>query len=270
MGSEGARDNPKFDRFESLAEFWQACKDKGIHPSDNARWCGESRAEIVDRIENGHTGAVPKAEKILDDIDNEIDMAGIRNVWGRSVVGPFPDVPAFLSNEPMCMYQKQPQEDKRSEINVYYSPVGSASIPHEELFKRGVAVLAAVMALSRVRPVNVHLLTVYGKGDHIIKLRTNPMILSEAAYALTSQGIMRGLSFEYAKQLYEWKGRWGRWTMKEEWSKNEDEKIAHMRKVLNLTEDDILISAVHSQEAEKIFANPVAWINRLLDKYRNN
>lgn len=262
---------PAIARYESVSAFMDDFRARGATVRENSDWSGETPAEILDSLANGDTKAVPAAEAVLDKINARLDLSGIAPRWGRTVVGAFPDVPAFLGGAPECMIRREPGSAPRGAINVYYCPMTSGSTAHERSFTYGVSVLAAVMALSRVRPVNVYYYTVCGIGDHVIRLRTDPMVLSEAAYILTSTAFYRSVSYSYAENLG-WDGAWGNWACvgvsnSEGRNLPREKKIAHMKGILGLGDDDIIIPAM-DVESIRAMGDPVKWINGLLDKYR--
>lgn len=269
--SEGSFTNPTIARFDSLAAFMEDFRARGAKIANKPDWTGETREEVRSSVENGNVSAVPKAEALLDKVSADLALSGLAPRWGRSVVGAFPDVPAFLGGAPECMLRRSPDRGPLGAINVYYSPITAAVTTPEESFRYGVTVLAAVMALSRVRPVNVYYFTPLGIGDHVIRLRTDPMVLSESAYILTSAGFYRSVSYEYAHG-FGWEGSWGAWVCSSV-SRGpgqklpREEKIAHMKKILGLGEDDVLVPPVDPKTMREM-SDPVAWVNGLLAKYR--
>jgi len=271
MAQEGSFKNPSFDRFDSVADFMGAVRDHEVDIRDKESWTGETRDQVTERIDNGYTGAVADADRVLSSIDCDINTMGLAPQWGLAPVGVAPNVGAFLAGSPDCMYHKSySARQNNGEINLYYCPIASAGISHEDSFRRGVVVLSAVIALSRVRPVNCYYFTCMGKGDHIVKIRTNPLVLSEAAYMLTSTAVWRAISLQYASKTAGWKYDWGKWSCtggKYGQGMTEQEKVDHMKQCLGLGEDDILIPG-HHLDRNDITANPAAWVNGLLDKYR--
>lgn len=123
--------------------------------------------------------------------------------------------------------------------------------------------MSLAMSLERVRPVNVWLTTCYGIHDHAIRLKSNPMVLSEAANAMTDPAFFRHLSYRLAK-AYGWDGRWAPW-------RSSDKEIMekNFRDRLGCNENDIIIPAMHQEEWESgELADPIKYINKILDKYR--
>jgi hypothetical protein len=256
----------KFARFGSPGEFLDELKSRRVRVDHNSGWSGETEQELEERSRNGYTGAVPEAEKLLAGIDASLNMHGLTPRWNRAPVGAFPCVPSYLANDPDSMLRIDRVVAPRGEINVYYCPMTSSGVYHEESFRRGVVVLAAIMALSRVRPVNAYYVTCMGLGDHIIKLRTNPMVLSESAYVLTSCAFYRTWAYSWGHDTAGWDGGWGAWSG--QYTRDEaDAKVAHMKTCLGLGDEDVMIPGMHLYDLG-IMRDPVKWINGLLDRYR--
>jgi len=248
--------------FDSVQDFAAECKALDLH--DRGSWAGESIDETYRKVAHGDTSAVAEAERILDSIDSGLDMSGLKVQWQLAPVGAFPNVPACLAGAPDCMWRKQEAMSPRGEVDMVYCLCCSAAINAADAFRRNVAILAAAMAIGRVRPVNLKFVTSYGRGDHTIRVRGNPMVLSEAAYLATSPGFMRNLSFGWSRKKG-WDGNWARWLGD---PTNNERMDRAFRAELGLGEDDIVIPAMHVDRSKDILADPVKYINGLLDRYR--
>lgn len=249
--------------FESIQEFIEECHGEEFR--DRSSFSGESISETLKKAKNGDLRAVSEAEKIIDSIDSALDMTGLRSMWGAAPVGAFPNVPAFLGGDPDCMWLKQERQSPRGEINLVFCTCCSGGVNAKRAFQRNITILAATMALSRIRPVNLLYTTSYGTGDHTIKVRSNPMVLSEAAFLTTSVGFLRNLSFAWSSQKG-WTGGWAHWLHSQT---NNDVMDRCFRAELGLGADDIVIPAMHLDSERDILANPVKYINGLLDRYRS-
>lgn len=264
---------PKFERFDSVADFAAACRSAGVNDNEHSgsggggdsSWAGETLNQAYDYAENGNPALVAKAESVLDKIDSELDTSGLSPAWRNSVVGAFPNVPAYLANDPESMrHLHRNTENTNGEVNVYYAPNCSSSISNLESRKRGVTVLALVMALARVRPVNAYFFSTLGTKDQLVRIQTNPMVLSEAANALAATGFYRQLSYGYA-HTGGWPGRWARWFD----YGNPRACIPLVKKALNLTDEDLVIPPMTQREWKAGgLKDPVEYINAQLDKYR--
>lgn len=263
------KDKEAFLCFESLESFLECMPlDLCEANHEGGYWTAETWSEFNERIHDGYTGAVPDAEKLLAEIDANIDTTGLIDHWQDSVVGAFPNVPAFLAGSPECMRSftgNSRNTGKKSPIKVVYSPIVSASTDAETIKKRGIVVLALVMALSRVRPVELEVVTCLGNMDSRIRLKSAPLMLSETAYVLTNPTWFRSLAYTFAHASAAWDGGWGAWSGG---GSQSDEGVAHMRKCLGLQDDDLFISPLHCNDNE-LMDNPVKYINGVLDQYRN-
>ena len=260
----------RFRMFNSVQEFVDTCAAettarvrREYSSEDTRRWTGHTWQEAHDIAKAGDIGAVPKAEEMLDKIDAEIDTSGLTPRWEDSVVGAFANVPAYLAGAPESMRNKRDSHTNKGEVNVYYSSVTSADIKKEMSYDRGITMLALVMALQRVRAVNLYYFTTLGKAyDHVVKVQTNPMVMSEAAHVLTSTSFYRNLSYGMATTKG-WKGGWARWS-----SYGNDKVIVDtLKRTLDLADDDVVIPTMHRRNTG-MMADPVKYINGHLDRYR--
>lgn len=251
--------------FDSVSDFVADIDRKHITREDNRSFCGGMDfGEALNAARNGDVSGVEHAQAMMDQINADVDTEGLRDCWQHSVVGPFPNVPAFLAGDPECMFSRRRVSGGRvlGPVNIYYSPVCSAGIAAADAYKRGVAVLAAVMLLSRIRPVSLSFVTCYGDGsDHVIPIRTDPMVLSEAAFAISGVAFYRALSYGWSRARG-WDGKWAPWYKEN----STDYVIAKYKDILSLGDEDIVIPPVHF--SDEISADPAKWLNGILDKYR--
>lgn len=236
---------------------------------DSREWMGESREEYLRKTKTGDAAQVPAAEKLLNKI--EADVSREMFTWQNSVVGAFPDVPAFLANDPECMRRRVQTEDERSPLRVWVDVSSSCSITHAELLPRGIAALALTMQLVRSgRAVELWTFTslhgVQG-GQSVIcaKMPTMPVDMATIAYCLTSQGFSRGVCYGMARQVNRFNGGWSKNYLKEG---TLVQRVAAARRTLQglVADQDIILPAPHYNDrndqgdAGLIFRDPVAWV----------
>jgi len=232
-------------------------------------WIGESKQDVQRHIAEGCTELVADAEAMLQEINSKVSLKGLRESWTLAPEGAFPCVPSHLAGSPEAMLQRQRNlkvASQQSTLKVYYSPTVHAGVKPKAILQRGTVVLATVLALSKVRPVELYYYSVTGKGDVIIRIQTNPMKLSETAWVITSPGVFRGMSFKRSSDLFGWEGRRGQWaggSNVASWKT----KVASQRKALELSEADLLIPGAQMQDMG-LLKDPVGYINDLLDAYR--
>ena len=254
--------------FQSPTEFADAVRES--YCEDSASWMGgESRAAYLRSVRTGDISKVAEAERLLEKIEVQMEREGI--VWQNDMVGAYPDVAAFLANEPECMRRRHVTEDDRSPLRVWVDVSSSGSISASDLLPRGVAALALVMQLIRSgRAVELWTFTsIHGRKNGqsavCVKMNTTPIDIASVAYCLTSQGYARGLCYGAGRQFNGFNGSWGRNYVS---YGTLQKRIAGARKTLEgLTapQDIILPAPFWDDKRDKgdaglIFRDPVKWV----------
>lgn len=179
--------------------------------SGNAWFGGETPDETLRFSELGDLRLVPRAEEMIDSIDQAIEVP--RKVWERSPAGAFPCVPDVIAGLPTPMRRQIEVGDEHQPIEIYVNIVSSGGIDAKVLNKCSTAILALVMALSRVRPIQLSTIAPLHGADTgetvlITRINTAPLDLATACYALTSQGFSRRMNYQLAEKLNQFNGRW--------------------------------------------------------------
>lgn len=199
-------DERNFSVFDSFSEFADACEKQansgGAFPyrDDDDGWYGGSTEQALAFARHGDTAAVAEAERLVEKIDAEIDSDGVRPTWQPSVVGSFPLVPAYLAGTPEAMIARTDVPDPRGDMEVWVELGCPAFVKTEQMRRRGVCVLAAVMALSRIRNVRVVCFTGYQNANMAIRLQY-PLDVSEACGVLCQPSVKRRLTHGYSETL---------------------------------------------------------------------
>lgn len=141
--------------FDSPGAFARAVKDRGLNArtSDHVWACG-SFEDSMRFLQEGDTSKVEAAQRLMERITYAIPSIGPE--WQMAPAGAFPVVPAFLSGRPDCMRRKVHVLRETAPIRVYVNLMSSAMIDPETLEKRGPVFLALVMAMARVRSVELY------------------------------------------------------------------------------------------------------------------
>jgi hypothetical protein len=254
--------------FQSPTEFADAVE--ASHCDDNASWMGgESRAAYFRMVRTGDSSKVAAAERLLEKIEVQLDRQGI--VWQNDMVGAYPDVAAFLANDPECMRRRHITEDDRSPLRVWVDVSSSGCISAKDLLPRGIAALALVMQLIRSgRAVELWTFTsvhgrIAGQSAVCVKMNTTPIDVASVAYCLTSQGFARGLCYGAARQFNGFCGSWGRNYVS---YGSLAKRVEGARKTLRglLAPQDIVLPAPFGDDksdkgdAGLIFRDPVQWV----------
>lgn len=228
-----------------------------------SQWHGnESADDVVRRTLVGDTRLVPEAEKLLSQLETEIEVP--RRVWDRSVAGAYVVVPDVVVGLPTPFRRIREVGDEHSPITIFASVAPSASITADMFLKRGVTILGLVLALSRIRPISLHIID-YGDGDRdgtgesvlCARVNTDPLDVATAAYALTSVGFVRHMHFGLEKAL---NGFCGQWPRKFNAYKQKPYNDYLVSKLSPDPKRTLFISAAHTVN-EPILREPVKWIN---------
>ena len=210
----------RYDSTAALRQAYLGIKPKldqiGYHhtnasSSNNSWFNDESESETLRKAELGDTTLVPLAERELNKLDATLETP--RRIWDRSPAGAFCVVPDVLAGLPTPMRRQVFTRDETSPITILACSTSSGGISAKVLEKRGITILALVMALSRIRPVTLHQLTIlHGNddGETVItsEINTHPLDLATACYVLTSAGFARRLTYGLAKALNGFNGSW--------------------------------------------------------------
>lgn len=268
--------------FDSPADFANAAKEtvseRLQRRYDDASWTGQTRDEALHSAIHGNDKLVPEAQKMLEQIQSvgiEID----RPAYMPSVCGAYPIVADFLSGAPNSMRRRMNEQSDRAPVRIYVSLSTSAGIKAEAIAKRGTAILAFVMALSAMRPVELFAVTSldavqYNSGivSCVVRIPANPLELSTACHALTAASFPRSLGYSLCHQHDGSNGdtSTGGWPWGVRPTSEQGRAVheAAFRHCYGLEPQDIYVPPVFLNDA--LVNEPVKWINDALAKYRSN
>jgi len=176
-----------------------ACIDIAYKCALNGRERDEVEA-VRPAAEAGMKSVVDASERLMDQIEAELDLTGQGLVQSPAVAGGAVNVPAFLSGSPMAMRQKRRAPDQsRGEVVVMLNTYGASGTSRTRLKHRGAAALALVRALAGVRPVSLFLFEVTdaprdfgGRRDEggalvTVEIETRPVDLARASWGAGSR-----------------------------------------------------------------------------------
>jgi len=93
------------------------------------------------------------------------------------VVGFIPNVPTSIIGHPKNMWRRDMSEQENL-ITIYTEVVVSGGVSHKEMVQRGIALLAFVMVMQAVRPIELYTINMLGgnKGCYgtVTKIETKP------------------------------------------------------------------------------------------------
>jgi hypothetical protein len=237
---------------------------QGRYMTANDSFHGGTRETLDKLLHEGTLKGLEDAEKLLHQIDTELDVYGMGSTFTSSVVGGSPRVGAYLSGAPNCMNRWQLQDSPRGCVRVYVNTALSGAVSEKACYARGVACVALAHALSKFRPVelwaydNSHIhKRGGGKGYDVcqlVKLSTAPLDLSATCAALCTTTFARGFQHNAANKVGGAKngGSYGGYETIA-WSKTPAGEL------LELDTMDILTPPGYSGHDEMV-TNPVKWV----------
>ena len=255
--------------YPSLGAFARDCKEAQVarkysHGSDASWWGGDSMSTLLDKCIAGEEKHIGAANAMLEQLRDEIEIE--RPQWGFSQAGAFADVPAFLAGEVECMRRLHSDPSVTAPVRIYFDPTSSAVLSADALMKRGTAALALAMALAQIRPVELWTFSdIEAKGDDLslicAKIQTNPLMLSEACFALCNPGYARALTYGLAEVRTGFTGGWG-------FGENHMGAAARsqmMREALRADPNDVVIAGAHCED--ELVHDPLGFIRRELARF---
>ncbi len=182
-----------------------------IRAAENSWFNNETAEETLDKTLYGDKTLVPKAIAALNKLDTQIETP--RREWRPSVAGAFPSVPDAIMGRPTPMRALTQIPNANTPVTLGIMLTSTWSVSCETIANRGIATLALLLALTRIRPVTLYAINIsYGKdtGEDVrfVRINTNPLDIATAAYALTSAGFYRRLIYGIAERTNGFDGAW--------------------------------------------------------------
>lgn len=257
-------------RFDSIAALLQRAEETksmtGNYGDTRNDWFGETLAETQRFSKFGDQRLVPEAETVLEKLDTQIETP--RRVWERGPVGAYCVVPDVLAGLPTPMRFQHEIGDERAPVTILSISTSSGGIDAKVLMKRGTAILALVLALSRVRPISLHSVSILDgrdNGESVLSTRieTAPLDLSMACYALTSAGFARRLNYSLSKKI---DGSQGFWPTKFNYFATPDKYYNYLAELLAPDPKQTLVIGA-AKLNDPILQNPILWINTQIRRF---
>lgn len=247
-------------RFETMQDFVSSCPSSYL-PADS--FTGhESMVDAKRNSIEGRLSLVPQAEALLSQIETSGLIARGAPLYVNDVAGAFPNVPAFLSGQPECMFRRGEAEtlSEQSPMTVYVDCCASAGVSAKKLQARGIAILALILALSERRPIDLYVFASLGEYDvatvPVVRIEARPLDIAAASYALTAAAFLRQMCMGWATPGG-YRGGWAFGLVPTNFAHQ-----AHMRTILGAEEQDLVIHAAFS--GDELVDKPLEWLKAQL------
>lgn len=257
-------------KFYTMEEFAAASDEtRAKHPATYGRhegsgwYGGETNDDTARLIRSGDPAAVERARGLLDKIFAELP-ATERADWTPSPAGAYPIVPEFLAGHPEPMRARRIDANASNPVRIWACLTCSAGVTQSTLRKRGAAMMALLLKLAEIRPVELWAvifmdspIDAHGEGVIAIRLPSDPLSEAHCAYALTSSGFTRGFGYDYIRA--HWKSS-GSWPREFKYSGNNRKYLDALKLRLGGELHDLMIEPAKASN-ERITTDPAGWVN---------
>lgn len=261
-----------FDSPEAYADYLEQAGRQRSSDEYSDSWAGCSREQAIKTLRTGDASLLERAQAIIDKLDLAQIFSNELPVLEPSLAGFAANVPAAIAGHPEAMFSRGFVESPSvmAPLTVYVETNTSAGVSESQLIARGVAVLAFVLVMETMRPIDIYctsLNMVPGTekvAGSVVRIASRPMDISRAVWMLTSAGYSRRCRTE--AQYFQHKQRKdpGYWLFRKQ--PTDVAYIKGYRGLLNLESDDVVISGGHLFDA-LMLNDPVAWVRKMIEQH---
>jgi hypothetical protein len=272
----------QFDSSAELADWLESNRCTRVQAHDIRSFYGSTTGpKALQYARAGNDSAVRDAEALLGRLALNLETS--RWVDVADVAGCYPVVPEALAGEPECMRTPATQGDESAPLSVFVDLTCSGGVKAKDMRTRGVAALAAVMALAAVRPVSLEVGCVMGCDSRapgldakerasIVSCRINtaPLDLATAAWLLSDVAAARRLFYGASELLHGFDGQWATLRGSRYGAVESPAYVARVRELLALPGETLYLPAVSMTEegnAAEVLRDPLAWVEKTVAKF---
>jgi len=277
----------RFDSLTELADHAERHFATGDSMSRDARgkraafFGTTTGAQCLRNLRKGDDRNVAEAQRLLDQFSADLELAQVQDE--PTVAGCYPVVAEFLAGEPECMRLPSPVGSESAPLSVFVDLTCSAGIHHGQMRQRGIAVLAAVMALSARRPITLEIGCVMGASRHAAGLKsgedvsiisvvldTSPLDLATAAWCLSDVAMARRVMYGASRYFHSMTGDWASLEGAQYAAVQSEPYCQRVRELLDLPGDTLYLPAVSNAESgnhAEVFRNPIKWCESIVQQF---
>ena len=265
-------------RYDTLAEYLNVAENtkhvwEGAGRCDDS-WAGGPLPRALNLVRAGMPANSMEMRRTLELLD-KIDASAHnrqRTQWEPDVSGAFPVVGEYLQGLPMHMRNRRKIESDQSPIRILFEPSVSAGVTHGSILQRGAAICALAQRISEERPTELYVIDSLDldKEDYVstmTRLDTCPINLAQCVAIFSTPSFCRCISFNHCSAVAGHKRSksigWGLG------GQPSDMREQILRNLFELNPQDILLQGGYLTDDALMKRDPVAWVNKFLDKQRN-
>lgn len=264
----------RFDSPEDYATYLRAIPARFHHDGQYA-FSGETLEHGCNTLEQGDTSHLVAAQAIIDKLDLAHLFSNNIPVLEPTVAGFIPNVPAAIAGHPESMFRRGFIESPSimAPLTVYVETAVSAGVTQQQLINRGVAILAFVLAMELVRPVDLYAVSLWShdhnNGIHgsVVKIASRPMDLGRAVWMLTAPTYARRLAFSAVNFGA---GADASRQCSKPWIFNSapthKDYLPKVRELLQLQPEDVFMKGGYLFD-NLMLTNPVAWVTKMISEH---
>lgn len=228
---------------------------------------GLSFAQAKERALKGDPSLVGIATKALEKVSPSIgDAVRLQNV--RTICGTRVSVPDYLGGSPLSMVKRVRAARQTTHVNIFVGIVSSQGLSSDQMLTRGATILGLLEHLQSVQVgVDLFLLAeTHGRTDgnyvQCIRVESQPLDLSTAAFAIAHPAFARHITYAYAAHKDGFNGDWPRDWGHPGMGQNESQQKAWLKRLrgwgCDIADQDIYIPAPHY--CDETMTNPSGWL----------
>jgi hypothetical protein len=262
---------------QSLSELGEFARTSKLRKSPSSSYwdmdLGLDRA--ISYCFTGDLSAVAASDDLLARMEEHITMPSTRAIWADDVCGAFPNIPAYISGQPLNMRTRIKTQIDSAPLAIMVDLGISAAITATQVRNRGTAILALVRALSAHRPIELWAMdfgsaddgsSAYGRTSNAVcvaaKIETSPLDLSSACYALTHPAFVRQVLFGLETKYHDFQGGWP-FRINRALSRHEMEVLC--APMWPHVSETLALPGLHV--ADQSMTDPEAWLKRQLAEH---
>lgn len=261
----------RFDSVQDVADF--ICENVPANlmlNSGEADFYGIGINAALDKVVHGDLTHIEAAQKIISQMEDQNVFSSGVPVIRAAIQGYVPNVPAVIMGHPEGFLARFHDDASsiNTPLNVYIETSISAGVSEQQILKRGVAVIAFVLAMSQIRPVQLY--ATYAGRDNgtnfglAVNLGTTPLNLAVATWSLTHRAFCRRIGFHY--MMAHTKKPYG--SIPWAWSLTPTSKdyIDSNKAAFEMRNDDVFIPGAHLFDSN-VLNNPIDWVKAMVAKH---
>jgi hypothetical protein len=264
-------------RYSSLGELTDtllAYHAKGNGRDYSGGWGGKALpAACAEALAGVPEDQTRTARKLLERINANVEDRP-RMVRTRAVAGQRVNMGAYIAGLPKNMVRRSMVASEIAPIKLVMEITVAGGVTDEALQQRGAALAALAYALSKTRPVELHVCwALGGHGKHntcmgIVKIPTGPLSLSQALAVMATNSFARNMSFSEVKSHGYDYGGWGLSKYMTGYATGCKTRVDAYKDILGLKPHDIFLPGGSFHTQDTMLRDPVAWVNTYLDGQR--